>query len=72
MSPMTVNWNTVLHDAKLQRQDLGPAWQVGCHTQAPYGAGLHQGVYSMAVAEYARGAVAGAPLTQDRMEVRTP
>jgi hypothetical protein len=72
-SSKTVNWTcvldsdiklstTVLHDVKLHRWDLGPAWQAGCHAQAPYGAGPHQGVCSMAVAEYVRGMVAGAPL----------
>jgi hypothetical protein len=71
-SPMTVNWNTIWHDIKLHRRDLGLAWQAGCHTQAPYGAGPYQGVCGTAVAKYTRGAVAGAPLNQDRMEVRTP
>jgi hypothetical protein len=51
---------------------LGPAWQAGYHAQAPYGAGPHQGVCGTAVAEYARGTVAGAPLIKNRMEVRTP
>jgi hypothetical protein len=45
---------------------------VGCHAQAPYGARPHQGVCGTAVAEYARGAMAGVPLTKNRMEVRTP
>jgi hypothetical protein len=72
MSPMMVNWNHILHDVKLHQRDLGPAWQAGCHAQAPYGARPHQGVCGMAVAEYARGTVAGAPLTKNRMEVRMP
>jgi hypothetical protein len=83
MSSKMVNWTRVLdsdvklstailHDIKLHQWDLGPAWQAGCHAQAPYGAGPHQGVCSMAVAKYVRGAVAGAPLIKNRMEVRTP
>jgi hypothetical protein len=73
MSPITLNWTNILdsniklstsvqHDVKLHQWDLGPAWQVGSHAQAPYRAGLHQGVCGTAVAKYTRGAVAGVPL----------
>jgi hypothetical protein len=69
---MALTGINVLHDVKLHRQDLGPAWQVGCHAQAPYGARPHQGVCGMAVAKYMGGVVAGVPLIKNRMEVRTP
>ena len=45
---------------------------MGCHAQAPYRAGPHQGVCGTAVAEYVRGVIAGVPLIKNRMEVRTP
>jgi hypothetical protein len=48
----------IWHDIKLHQWDLRLAWQVGCHTQAPYGARLHQGVCGTAVAKYVRGTVA--------------
>jgi hypothetical protein len=60
LSNMMLNCTDVLHDVKLHRRDLGPAWQAGCHAQAPYGAGPYQGVCGTAVAEYMRGMVAGA------------
>jgi hypothetical protein len=59
---MMLNCTDIQHDIKLHQQDLGPAWQAGSHSQAPYGARLHQGVCSIAVAKYVRGTVAGTPL----------